>query len=401
MVYPLGMIGVGIGLAYLAAFAAGGLLDRLGFPLPSSAGRISRIDGLRGLLALSVMMHHFVIWMQATRLGGTWERPTILFLENLGGGSVSIFFMITGFLFHRNTLEGFHISRIAALWVGRFFRLTPLVAASVVATGLIILWTQEYSIRPETVFTPLLTWVAALGQPPLLGHADSGRIDAYVLWSLKYEWAFYLFGVPLMAIAYDLLRGKAPTAALPLALVIGSLAATRFVALDWLAFPPLFAMGMLASEAAKLDEARIWSSSRGGMLTATICLLAALACAPKPYGTPWDFLLGLFFASVACGNDIFGLLRRRALLALGECSYGIYLFHGNVLFVLFYFGAPSLAALDTASLPLLLPLVAIIVVAVTATIFVTIEKPGSAYGRAFVARFSSAPPAPSEDKVVG
>ncbi|WP_157234978.1 acyltransferase family protein [Methylosinus sp. LW4] len=401
MVYPLGMIGIGIGLAYLAAFAAGGLLLRCGFPLPSSSGRIGRIDGLRGLLALSVMMHHFVIWMQATRLGGSWERPTVLFLENLGGGSVSIFFMITGFLFHRVALEGFHISRIAALWVGRFFRLTPMVAASVVATCLIILWTQDYSIRPDTVFAPLLSWVAALGQPPLLGHADSGRIDAYVLWSLKYEWAFYLFGLPLMAIAYDLLRGKAPNAALPLALIFGSLAMARLTALDWLAFPPLFAMGMLASEATKLEKARIWSSSRGGMLAASACLLAALACAPKPYGTPWDFLFGLFFASVACGNDVFGLLRRRALLALGECSYGIYLFHGVILFVLFDFGGPALAALDTASLPLLLPLVAIVVVALTAATFIVIEKPGVAFGRAIVASFSSAAPAMFDDKAIG
>jgi peptidoglycan/LPS O-acetylase OafA/YrhL len=385
----LGMIGVGMALAYVAAFLTARLLLRLRFPLPQSAERIGHIDGLRGLLALSVMMHHFVIWMQVTRLGGRWEQPTVLFLENLGSGSVSIFFMVTGFLFHRNTLRGFSISRLGTLWVGRFFRLTPLVVFSVVVICVIIISTKDYSIRPETVFAPLLTWVVAGGEPPLLGHADSSRINAHVLWSLKYEWMYYLLGIPLIALAHDVVRGKLPTWAPPLALLVVSVPIRIVSHLDLFAIVPLFAIGMLANEVSRFDRARILFASPSGMVVAVACLIVALACAPEPYGTPWEGLLGIFFASVACGNTVFGLLSRREFLALGECSYGIYLFHGLILFILFFFGAPLLSTFETASLPLLLPFVAIVVVALTATTFLVIEKPGIAFGREVVARIST------------
>ncbi|CAN2532704.1 hypothetical+protein [Methylocapsa aurea] len=389
MAYPLGMIGVGIALAYVAAFLTARLLLRFQFPIRDSAERIGHIDGLRGLLALSVMMHHYVIWMQVTRLGGRWEKPTVLFLENLGAGSVAIFFMVTGFLFHRNTLRGFSISRMAALWVGRFFRLTPLLASSVAVICLIIILTKDYSIRPETVFEPVLTWVLAGGQPPLLGHADSSHINAYVLRSLKYEWVYYLLGIPLITLAHDVVRGKMPTWAPPLALVFACLPIRIVWPLDIFAFMPLFAIGMLANEVSSFDRARALFASPGGTVIAIACLIVAMACAPESHGAPWAFLLGIFFASVACGNTVFGLLSRREFLALGECSYGIYLFHGIVLFILFYFGAPLLSTVETASLPLLLPFVAIVVVALTATTFLAIEKPGIAFGREVVARIAT------------
>jgi peptidoglycan/LPS O-acetylase OafA/YrhL len=82
-----------------------------------------------------------------------------------------------------------------------------------------------------------------------------------------------------------------------------------------------------------------------------------------------------------------GLLRTRAALVLGECSYGIYLLHGVVLNLLFVDGRQVLGWLSTESLPFLLPLVALVVVPVTALTFLVFERPAINAGRALVRRW--------------
>ena len=56
------------------------------------------MDGLRGILALSVLVHHFYItyfW----KTTGLWKRPESDLLNNFGAIAVSFFFLITGYLF--------------------------------------------------------------------------------------------------------------------------------------------------------------------------------------------------------------------------------------------------------------------------------------------------------------
>ncbi|WP_155519215.1 acyltransferase family protein, partial [Lactobacillus delbrueckii] len=60
--------------------------------------RSSPIDALRGLLATSVVCHHFVVTYH-WKVSGVWERPQSAILNNMGVVPVSLFFMITGFLF--------------------------------------------------------------------------------------------------------------------------------------------------------------------------------------------------------------------------------------------------------------------------------------------------------------
>ncbi len=60
--------------------------------------RSSPIDAVRGLLATSVVCHHFIVtyyW----KVNGVWDRPKSDLLNNMGAVPVSLFFMITGFLF--------------------------------------------------------------------------------------------------------------------------------------------------------------------------------------------------------------------------------------------------------------------------------------------------------------
>lgn len=63
---------------------------------------------------------------------------------------------------------------------------------------------------PGKLIKELAYWAGftALGEPNLNGVQDTSRILAYVIWSLPYEWFFYL-SLPLIALAFRV-RSSAP-----------------------------------------------------------------------------------------------------------------------------------------------------------------------------------------------
>src|SRR5947207_7931738 len=64
----------------------------------ASAGRFECLDGLRGFLALAVMVHHgMAVYMRA--MTGQWTVGNHPTYKLFGSASVALFFMITGFLF--------------------------------------------------------------------------------------------------------------------------------------------------------------------------------------------------------------------------------------------------------------------------------------------------------------
>lgn len=90
-------------------------------------GRNSQIDGLRGLLALFVFVHHSVIWKGYIKYG-VWKIPDSNFFTNIGQIGVSLFLMITGYLFFTKIRKS--NQNWIRLYTSRFFRLTPMFALS-------------------------------------------------------------------------------------------------------------------------------------------------------------------------------------------------------------------------------------------------------------------------------
>lgn len=74
------------------------------------------------------------------------------------------------------------------------------------------------------------------------------------------------------------------------------------------------------------------------------------------------------------------MLRTRGALALGECSYGIYLLHGIVLTLLFVEGAGLNNVLSTTALPILLPLAGLVIACITPLTYLAIERPAIQVG---------------------
>src|ERR1039457_404526 len=60
--------------------------------------RLATLDGLRGILALSVFVHHCVLF-HAASLTGKWENLSSAFYAQMGVLPVTLFFFITGYLF--------------------------------------------------------------------------------------------------------------------------------------------------------------------------------------------------------------------------------------------------------------------------------------------------------------
>lgn len=92
-------------------------------------------------------------------------------------------------------------------------------------------------------------------------------------------------------------------------------------------------------------------------------------------------LFATLFVVVASGNDSFGLLRTRGALVLRECSYSIYLTHGILLAVTYQDLAPTLQAYQTETLAIMVvPIVGLLVVALSALLYLVIERPSHRVG---------------------
>jgi len=93
-------------------------------------GRTQMLDGMRGWLALGVFFQHVMTtYFFYTR--GTWDASPAHFYEVTGAIGVSLFFMITGFLFWGRVLRSNGRLDAAALYRSRLRRILPMYLVSV------------------------------------------------------------------------------------------------------------------------------------------------------------------------------------------------------------------------------------------------------------------------------
>ncbi|UAK26104.1 acyltransferase family protein [Sphingomonas nostoxanthinifaciens] len=385
------MIDAGIFLAVVAAsFAVATILARalklLGLSLPDESRRIGCIDGLRGYLALGVCAYHFARWLQFMNNGGQWVPLPGSLLNSLGPGAVALFFMVTGCVFYPQILRGARV-RWVPLYIGRLFRIYPLVLVSIALIALIIVARTAATGTVTFAAAPFVRWLTFWDQPPLLGYDGAPLLNAKVLWSLWYELLFYTLVLPACILARQALADRGPTWVIPAGLLVGSLVLRHSPwTVPLVTYLPLFAIGMLAFELRERRWARSLAASPACTVVALISLLLAMLQA-VPYAPISMILYGLFFVAIACGNDLWGTLRTSGAIALGECSFGIYLLHGIVLDVAFV-DVGVAAILPVGARLIALPILIVITVLVATCAYALIERPGIRAGRKLAALLS-------------
>lgn len=238
-------------------------------PTPSRSPRLTSLDGLRGVAALIVLLHHCLLPIPdfaAPLYGGSggswsWYLNSPLHVLTAGTEAVVVFFVLSGLVLTLQAVAGTRRFSWRAYYPSRLLRLYVPVVAAVVWSLLLItvfprgglsddpsLWLREHA-EPTTLTT-------AIKDCLLLG--GTSNLDG-PLWSLRWEVLFSLL-LPLYVWAAVALRKVWLLAAAGAIVATGLVIAVGIPGLQYL---PMFAIGALfavrrdalASAAHRVNEA--------------------------------------------------------------------------------------------------------------------------------------------------
>ena len=282
----------------------------------SIVGHYPIIDGLRGFLAFAVFVHHASIWYTFLKTG-EWIVPESRLYTHLGQSTVTLFFMVTGFLFYGKVLESKSkpIDWLR-LYVSRCLRILPLYLLVILA-GVLVIALIRYS-----------GWVKPM-QEPWGGKSLSALFTAGVTWTLSYEWKFY-YALPLLALTVVRVPWQWVVFGTALLLMSGAQRALNIHAVT-------FVGGVAAALLRKVNLWRKLSVSGWGSALALTLLVLVITRFDTAYELTPLLLLAVAFALMAGGAGLWGVLSASLPRALGDVTYSIYLLHGPLLFVTFHF----------------------------------------------------------------
>ena len=345
----------------------------------SNVGRLGCIDGVRGMLALCVLFHHYV-HAYVFHVSGQWTPDHSRFYKVIGPDSVLFFFMITGYLFWDKLLAQRGTVDWRKLYLSRIFRVVPLywVAVAIIVFFVFSTGLPGIHVPIATLLDEIADWLFFYGTPDVNAYSDTSRIVAKVTWTLRYEWMFYL-SLPFLALVLRASR-RTPSILWQFAAAILALALLR-INVPHLnvntAFGLYFLVGALAAAANRREAYRRIARKPWVSVVVIAAVAVLLTCFDSAYGFRSGVVIAAIFVPIALGNSIFGLLTLRPFLLLGEISYSVYLIHGAILFVAFDLLFPRFMSTATSPLALNAGLSAVAAVAVLIAwaTFTVVEKP--------------------------
>lgn len=279
--------------------------------------RVPTLDGLRGIVALCVVAHH-AIWGYLNYAWRTVGGPVDNFQSQLGSAAVSMFFMISAYLFCGPLLRKRGELDVGKLVEGRVMRIVPLYACVVALTVVFALGTTGFvlQVSPQV----LLTSIIRISMFNFVDMFPVNGVEVYAFvgpfWTLQYEWMLYAL-LPLFALA---IRWAGKGWPLFVGLLICGL-------IDPLFF--FFLAGAAASVLARYDETpsrRIAWQAAGiiGLLIVMFGFHLSRDWLPALLLTP-------FCVAVIQGHRHYAVLTWPPLRFLGEISFSVYLLHGFAL----------------------------------------------------------------------
>lgn len=329
---------------YVLAVGTSGLIVRwllpAGFRQESSKGnRYVAIDGIRGYLAFGVFVHHcLATWMFLPE--GHWYPLPHNFENQLGATSVALFFMITAFLFWGRA-EANRALDWKRFFITRFFRIYPLY----LFVFFLICWvvgSDNHWVALESPFIlakEIGKWLF-FRDPDINLYYRTSLIVKGVTWTLLYEAWFYV-SLPLLILVF--LKRKALWIKFAALAIVGVLFKVNHI--DF-AIAATFLGGVCAVYWRKEQKRIDLAQSRIASVIAMASLFGVVVLLYKPFNFPGILLLTVFFVVISSGNTLFGILRTRSGLWLGEISYSVYLCHGLVLWAVMQKIVPHIQGYD-------------------------------------------------------
>lgn len=287
----------------------------VGFKFPGSQTHYDSIEGLRGFLALGVYFHHAQVHYNYLN-SGVWQVPASDFYLMLGQLGVGYFFIITGFLFTSKIIKNPNLDW-NQLYKSRVYRIVPMYVFSTILVLLIVLFKTRFSLNTSfhLIFENAIKWFSFnfFDAPDINGYKNTFTINAWVHWTLKFEWLFYL---TLPFLVY-LVGKKNNLLIFTILMYLVCLSGNKFLY--------FFIGGILVAKF--IDKPKVFAESIyvGLFLLSLVTLFLAFN---NGYGLKQSLIASLSFFALIRSNYLKFLFNSKPINWLGTISYSIYLLHG-------------------------------------------------------------------------
>lgn len=352
----------------------------------SFKNRFESLDGFRGILAISVFIHHAAVWKYYIETEN-WMPPKEIFYSHLGSTSVSFFFMITSFLFTNKLIKDYQNKDFdaKAFFISRIFRIVPLYYFSVILIFILSLAATHFQI--VSTYKDFLITAFHWATFNIFNKISFNQFHSLILvnssveWSLAYEWFFY-FTIPLLAATF--------VKSVPKKIILSFISLTFiFLFLKYHHILPLpmlsFLSGAIAPFILKFAPILFTKFAQRKIISLSIILLVLyLLNSERPFV---NFVITSYiFTMIALGNTIFGVLKSQVLKFLGEISYSTYLLHGIILFLVLYLviGLENIKKYTDSQYCLVIFAVAPLVILVSTLTYKYIEAPFIKFGKKII-----------------
>jgi len=278
-----------------------------------------QLDGLRGILALSIIMHHCTI-MYFYFIHGKWEVPPSIFYTLIGQVSVGLFFITTGFLF------GFKIFKdnfqIRPFFISRMRRILPLQFFSVCLSFIVILAIDNFILNVPVLELILSFFNWMVYNIQTINNNPYSLIIETVYWTLSLEWAFYII-LPLLF----LIRKK----------YLNNIYFILFLSLLYfINFDSKVLMFLVGITSSLLVIKEIPLNKYILDIIGLISISSIFIYFSSAYNFIVVILLFLIFLAIIFGNYFKYLLSNKVIIFFGKISYSIYLLHNIIVFLIFH-----------------------------------------------------------------
>ena len=153
--------------------------------------KVVKLEAIRGFVAIYVVIHHLILF--TTIYSTTPKFLKLLF--RFGREAVLIFFLLSGFVIclsmQKNKKDNFY-----QYFKKRFLRIYPILIMTFLLST-IVFWLNDYQfslIDTKNLVGNLLQFQRMEDEP---GFKLQPFLNNYPLWSLAYEWWFYMLFFPL------------------------------------------------------------------------------------------------------------------------------------------------------------------------------------------------------------